>query len=355
MGQSKIGSRHPIGSVKGGLGIGGAHVLSACRRNHDLTLLVLNNFNYGMTGGQASSTTPVHARVSSGFLNQLEKPIDICQVAAAAGAAYATRTSAYDKDLPLKIENAIRFPGFALIDMWGVCPGRYTKYNKLSPTQIDEALAALPAFDGPVVHNNREEYGRHYRELAAAQPGPRPPVRIEPRFEAPNGQRKEVVLLGGAGQRIVTAGEILCLAGLSAGLHASQKNDYPITVLRGHSISELVLSHEEIDYTGIEHPAVVVALATEGVERRRPMFSKLEADTLVLQAHDVALPATRAEILPVDFKALKIRPPDWAMAALGVLAHRRIVLTLDMLEAALAIRFKGQVLDTAKALVRKMK
>ena len=43
----------------GGLGIGGAHVLSACRRNLDLTLLILNNFNYGMTGGQFSATTPV--------------------------------------------------------------------------------------------------------------------------------------------------------------------------------------------------------------------------------------------------------------------------------------------------------
>ena len=38
----------------GGLGIGGAHVLAACRRNLDLTLLVLNNFNFGMTGGQCS-------------------------------------------------------------------------------------------------------------------------------------------------------------------------------------------------------------------------------------------------------------------------------------------------------------
>ncbi len=42
----------------GGLGIGGAHVLAACRRNLDLTLLVLNNFNFGMTGGQCSATSP---------------------------------------------------------------------------------------------------------------------------------------------------------------------------------------------------------------------------------------------------------------------------------------------------------
>ena len=68
----------------GGLGIGGAHVLSTCRRNIDLTLLVLNNFNYGMTGGQCSATTPQDAVVGSGFLNRLEKPMDICQVAGAA-------------------------------------------------------------------------------------------------------------------------------------------------------------------------------------------------------------------------------------------------------------------------------
>lgn len=65
----------------GGLGIGGTHVLSTCRRNLDLTLLVLNNFNYGMTGGQCSSTTPHEAQVGSGFLNRLETPIDVCQVA----------------------------------------------------------------------------------------------------------------------------------------------------------------------------------------------------------------------------------------------------------------------------------
>jgi pyruvate/2-oxoacid:ferredoxin oxidoreductase beta subunit len=46
----------------GGLGIGGAHLLAACRRNLNLTLLVLNNFNFGMTGGQCSATTPADAQ-----------------------------------------------------------------------------------------------------------------------------------------------------------------------------------------------------------------------------------------------------------------------------------------------------
>ena len=78
----------------GGLGIGGAHFLSACRRNLDISLLVLNNFNYGMTGGQCSATTPSDALTASGFLNRLEPPLDICRVAAAAGASYVARSAA---------------------------------------------------------------------------------------------------------------------------------------------------------------------------------------------------------------------------------------------------------------------
>ena len=51
----------------GGLGIGGAHVLSTCRRNIDLTLLVLNNFNYGMTGASALRPLPRMPRSVQAF------------------------------------------------------------------------------------------------------------------------------------------------------------------------------------------------------------------------------------------------------------------------------------------------
>jgi 2-oxoglutarate ferredoxin oxidoreductase subunit beta len=108
----------------GGLGIGGAHLLSACRRNLSLSLFILNNFNFGMTGGQYSSTTPPEAQVGSGFLNSLERPLDVCQVAASAGAPFVIRRSGMDKNLAKDMERAIRFDGFSLMDIWGICPGR---------------------------------------------------------------------------------------------------------------------------------------------------------------------------------------------------------------------------------------
>jgi len=338
----------------GGLGIGGAHLLSTCRRNIDLTLLVLNNFNYGMTGGQCSATTPPDAQVGSGFLNRLEKPMDVCQVAGAAGAPHPDRVSAYAPDLAARMEAAIRFEGFALLDIWGVCPGRYTKRNKLSPKSIAASLASLP----PVAHyreaNTREEYGRHYREEAAALPPAAAPPAIPSRHAPVAETRQEVVLLGSAGQRIVTAGELLCLAGAAAGLRASQKNDYPITVLRGHSVSEVILSKADIGFTGIDRPAVVLALAPEGVARREKMLADLPEETLVIRAAGIDLPTCRAQIAEVDFKAAGLREPDWALAALALMAARNAILSPAMLQAALDLRFQGKVHALAMAVIEKI-
>ena len=336
----------------GGLGIGGAHLLSTCRRNIDITLLVLNNFNYGMTGGQCSSTTPADAQVSSGFLNRLEKPIDTCQVAAAAGAAFAARASTYDKDLIKKIENAIRFEGFSMVDIWGICPGRYTRHNKLTPKTIDEQLKQVPPSDDFTTRNARKEYGRAYREEASKLQAAPSPLRIEAKFDPLFSNRQELVIMGNAGQRIITAGELVCLAGATAGLHATQKNDYPITVMRGHSISEVILSRKEIGYTGIGKPSAVIALGQEGVTRRKRIFAELTKETLVLKAPGVDLPTTVAKIQKIDFKAGKIKPKDWALAAIVQLARAKRMLSTDMLNAALELRFKGEALEQVREVVK---
>ena len=337
----------------GGLGIGGAHVLSTCRRNIDLTLLVLNNFNYGMTGGQCSSTTPRDARVGSGFLNRMEKPLDICQVAGAAGAGLVSRISTYDKQLVDGLKEAIEFEGFSLLDIWGLCPGRYTRNNKLTPKLIADELAELPDVAGFRAQNARMEYGQAYRKEVAGLKKASAPVRIEATCTSPHSGRSEVVILGSAGQRIITAGELLCLAGAAAGWHASQKNDYPITVMRGHSVSEVILSQTEIDYTGIESPAVVIALAAEGVQRREKLFTGLSADTLVIKSNDIQLPPCPAQIVEVDFQSRKIKSADRALAALAVLAGQKNSLTPEMLKAALKLRFKKEVYQTAMDVAEK--
>ncbi len=338
----------------GGQGIGGAHLLAACRRNLDLTLLVLNNFNFGMTGGQYSATTPPEAQVGSGFLNRLERPLDVAEVARAAGAPYVVRCSAYRGDLAELIAKAMAYKGFSVVDIWGICPGRFSKRNRLTPKLIEEMLARHPAMEGEVVENRRSEYGESYRETAAGLRPVPPPEAIEPRFAPVGRGREEVLLLGSAGQRILTAGELLCLAGVHAGLHTTQKNDYDITVLRGPSISELILSPEPIGYSGIVRPSLVAALGPEGVARRRKTWDDLTAESVVIQAAGVEIPAGAARTRRVDFKAQGIKPPDWALAALGVMAKLNLVMRPEMLAAALAARLKGESLAGALELVRRV-
>ncbi|SLM29429.1 PorB2 [Desulfamplus magnetovallimortis] len=337
----------------GGLGIGGAHVLSSCRKNLDITLLVLNNFNFGMTGGQYSVTTPQDAVVGSEFLNQAEIPIDICEIAKSAGATWVSRCSGHDASLTEQICNAITHKGFALVETLGMCTGRYTKRNRLTPKAIDEMIENLPAEGGIVEKNQRPEYGEQYRKLAAEKTKFPEALKVEKNFDMENPQRQEIVILGSAGMRIVTAGDIVCHAGMAAGFNASMKNDYNITVLRGQSVSELILSPEKIGYAGLESPSIVLALSDEGVDRRKKMFAKLGPDTFLLKEKSVAIPETRASVFEVDFREMKIKKPDWALAALGVIASKNIGITLEMLTYALKAIFKPVVYESAMETIKK--
>jgi pyruvate/2-oxoacid:ferredoxin oxidoreductase beta subunit/Pyruvate/2-oxoacid:ferredoxin oxidoreductase gamma subunit len=338
----------------GGLGIGGAHLLAACRRNINLTLLVLNNFNFGMTGGQCSATSPSDAVLSSGFLNRVERPLDLYKVAVAAGAPFVARCSTYQADLPAVIEAAIRYNGFAIVEIQGICPGRYTKRNKITPEMINANVQAFGAVNGEVSENAREEYGSAYRsQCAALKPVPRP-RNIEARFAPPARKEQAVTILGAAGQGIVTAGEVLALACLSGGLHVTQKNDYNITVLRGPSVTDIHISPDPIDYTGMTQPEIMVALAPEGVERRRAMLAAATPDTLVLAAAGVALPDTKARVVTVDFKNAGIKRQDWALASLAWLARQNTLINPEMLGAGLAERFKPSVLSSVKTMMEKV-
>jgi len=337
----------------GGLGIGGAHVLSSCRKNLDITLIILNNFNFGMTGGQYSATTPSDAIVGSEFLNQAEVPIDICEVAQSAGATWIGRYSGHDADLSDHFVTAMQHKGFSMVETLGMCTGRYTKRNKLNLKAIDSMIEEMPSQNGVVEKNQRPEYGEHYRAIAAGKTVYPEAVTVEQQVTLEKPKRDDIVILGSAGMRIVTAGDIVCFAGMVAGLNASMKNDYNITVLRGQSVSELILSPDAIGYAGLETPSIVLALSDEGVQRRKKIFSKLGPGTLVVKEASVTIPETAAEVVTVDYKALKIKRHDWALASLGFLAKRGRGITEEMLIPALKARFNEKVFGMAMETVEK--
>ena len=111
--------------------IGGNHLIHAARRNIGITVIVFNNDIYGMTGGQYSPTTPTGEFGTTAPYGNIDRPFDIAVLAAAAGASYVAKGSAFHVPQTIKlIENGIKHKGFSLIDCAGVCATYYGRKNK---------------------------------------------------------------------------------------------------------------------------------------------------------------------------------------------------------------------------------
>lgn len=111
--------------------IGGNHFIHACRRNIDITTVVFNNNNYGMTGGQFSPTTPLGGKTKTSVYGSIDTPFDICSLAAAAGATYVARSTVYHVNMLInQIAEGINHQGFSVVEAICDCPTLYGRLNK---------------------------------------------------------------------------------------------------------------------------------------------------------------------------------------------------------------------------------
>ncbi|KUK14448.1 MAG: 2-oxoacid:ferredoxin oxidoreductase subunit beta [Synergistetes bacterium] len=112
--------------------IGGNHFIHAARRNIDITAIVLNNYIYGMTGGQASPTTPHGARGSTAPYGFIERQFDLCNLAVAAGAVYVARATVFHiSQMESFIKKALQKRGFSFVEIISTCPTQFGRRNRL--------------------------------------------------------------------------------------------------------------------------------------------------------------------------------------------------------------------------------
>ncbi|MEM9304733.1 MAG: 2-oxoacid:ferredoxin oxidoreductase subunit beta [Pseudomonadota bacterium] len=107
-----------------GFSIGGNHFLHACRRNTDITYVVMDNEVCGMTKGQASPTTHPDWRQAKLTPGGTQIPsFDPCGIALAAGASFVARGFSGDPNgLAKMITEAIVHPGFSFLQVLSPCP-----------------------------------------------------------------------------------------------------------------------------------------------------------------------------------------------------------------------------------------
>jgi Pyruvate/2-oxoacid:ferredoxin oxidoreductase gamma subunit len=209
---------------------------------------------------------------------------------------------------------------------------------------------------GILARNDRPEYARAYRPATSGAPGdstepqksPESPPRFQglrPRFNSTLSQRLRIVIAGAAGGKVRSTGHLLGRGAVLSGLYATQRDDYPVTVMTGHSVCEVILDTAPIGYTGIPHPDVLIWVAEEG---RAKALARLAAMT----PHDRAYIArdliqdpdnleTQAAVIPLDYDRLgreprpyRVRRQNRAMLALGAALRHEGWYPVEALRAA---------------------
>ncbi len=113
-------------------GIGGNHFIHAARRNVDMTVIEINNFIYGMTGGQSSPTTGAGDFSTTSPYGCIEEPFDLAELAIGAGAPFVARwILSYPYEIITTIKKALSKKGFAFVEILIPCPTGYGKRNNL--------------------------------------------------------------------------------------------------------------------------------------------------------------------------------------------------------------------------------
>ena len=323
----------------GGCGIGGTHLLNVARRNIDITLLVANNFNYGMTGGQHSVSTPLSGITPTTPMGNLESAMDLCKTAIAAGAGWVYRGTTFDKDLPDRIAKAITQPGFSMIDIWEMCTAYYMLSNKLKKKDLIDIMGRNNFKYGLVANNPRPEYGAQYRTTYVDTATPeRKPRTIKTKLGNNIKRQTGIVIAGSAGQKVRSAAGLLAQSSMCAGLRVTQKVDYPNTVMTGHSVSEIIVSPERINYTAIDTADYFILVSEDGLKNTKSRIEKLPSTCTLYVEKSLKLPHTEAEIirLPLMATAKKVNRLSIGIVALAALVKDSGIINLDAFAEAIA-------------------
>jgi 2-oxoglutarate ferredoxin oxidoreductase subunit beta len=165
-------------------GIGGNHLIHAARRNIDISVFMVNNWNYGMTGGQVSPTTPFGVPTTTTPYSNTEHPLQAAEVVAAAGASYVSRWTTYHVfHLVKAIQEALRVKGFSFVEIISQCPVSYGKLvnmrkasdflrfyrdhsvNVQNARDMNEEELKDKIIVGKLIERNREEFVSTLRRM----------------------------------------------------------------------------------------------------------------------------------------------------------------------------------------------
>lgn len=281
----------------GGAMIGINHLIHAALLNVDVTVFVHNNFLFGMTGGQNSAFTPLDFVTATTKGGNQVAPLDLARLLMASRASFVARKFATDADLPKVLAQAIRHPGFAVVEILELCTAFGTRWNALTGAQLRSVADAAGYEIGVLRAAPRAIFRDAYLQpTAKIEVAVRSPQEVS--FHAELREPVRLILAGTAGEHVQSSASALARAAIGCQLQATQKNDNPVTQGTGFSVSEVILNRKEILYTGIDTPDAVLLVSQDGAQElaRNGTFARMAESTLVLADISVTIPACKARV-----------------------------------------------------------
>jgi len=284
----------------GGATIGLQHIMEAARLNLNMTVVLHNNYLYGMTGGQTSGLTPVGFNTTTSAEGNPFAGYDICSLAGAAGASYVTRIMGVG-DISDKLAKAFMIEGFSLVEVLEICPSYGMKLNprrklaeivEVSGKPLGEWVNELSPY--------KLQQGKKLDNLLGHLPV------IKKGFKSYLKGSVSLVISGSAGEGVQLAAGLVSKAAISCGLSVAQKGSYPVTVGVGFSTSEINLSLHPIEFHGINVPDIIIITSEDGLEHNRGRIEAMTKGTLILDS-SLEIPATLANVIRHDFRAVGAR------------------------------------------------
>jgi len=291
----------------GGAMIGLLHLVNAALLNVDVTVILCNNFLFGMTGGQHSSFSPLDFITQTTPSGNIIPPLDMCKITADAHCEFVARKYATDKDVSETLAAAIHHQGFSLVEIIELCTEHATEKNELTGATLENILRTQEQETGLLQRRNmRDDFGTTYMNKFPAKKTENLSGGdiIIPQCTSPLQEQIGIVIAGSAGERVQSSARKFCEAAMRAGLYCKQKNDNPVTQGSGFSLSEIVISPEEIFYTGIDVPNVIIIVSKDGLKEltAKNYFENLPHTTLILLDEELEKPSTSAHVITVPFR-----------------------------------------------------
>lgn len=290
-------------------GIGGNHFIHAARRNLGITVVCVNNFNYGMTGGQVGPTTPHEARAVTAQYGNYEYPFNLPYLAAASGASFVARwTVLHARQLDWTLRKALVHPGFSFVEIIAPCSTAYARWNtegkgldpenlrrrglevmkhyqnvgrteqgihpKDAHVKVDQRGEIVEIIEGEFLDEARPDFQDAINQRAdqAEKYWLREKGALDNRVDLPPKEKKvrrtEIQLGGFGGQGIMSAGKIIGMAAaVYNNLEACFTQSYGPEARGGAAGSQVVISSSPIHHPHLTQPSSMIIMSQGAYEK----------------------------------------------------------------------------------------